>query len=145
MKQKYFARKIRNQFGEFDSEQEYEYYLFLLDRQKNGEIYGLRKQISIEIIQKRIVNVVKHLKTKDKIITRVDEHNAVYTCDFAYYDNTIKKYVMVEYKSPMTAKLADYILRRKLVKKVIDKHNKKKAFNQWVFLEVIMSKTKKKK
>lgn len=143
MKQKYFSHKIRNQFGEFDSKQEYEYYLLLLDRQKKGEIYGLRKQVSIEIIPKRVVNIVQHLKTKDKVVKRVDEHNAIYTCDFAYYDNMIGKYVMVEYKSPMTAKLPDYILRRKLVKRVIDKHNKKKAFNHWVFVEVIMGSKKK--
>lgn len=145
MKQKYFSHKTINQYGEFDSEQEYEYYLLLLDRQKKGEIYGLRKQVSIEIISNRIINVVKHLKTKDKIITRTDERNAVYTCDFAYYDNAIGKYVMVEYKSPMTAKLADYILRRKLAKKMIDKHNKKKALNHWVFVEIIMNGKKKKK
>lgn len=139
MRPKYFAKKITNQYGTFDSKQEYDYYLLLLDKQKKGEIYGLRKQVSIEIIPKRIVNVVKHLKTKDKVITHTDEHNAVYTCDFAYYDNAIKMYVMVEYKSTMTAKLSDYILRRKLIKRVIDKHNKKKAINQWVFVEVIMS------
>ncbi len=144
MKQKYFSKKVTNSYGTFDSTHEFQYYLFLLDRQKKGEIYGLRKQVSIEIIPKRIVNDIKHLKTKDKVIKRVDEHNAVYTCDFVYYDIAIGKYVMVEYKSPMTAKLPDYILRRKLVKKVIDKHNKKKAIKQWVFVEVIMGSRKNK-
>ena len=143
-KQKYFSRKVTNRYGTFDSSHEFQYYLSLLDRQKKGEIYGLRKQISIEIIPKRTVNAIKRLKTRDKVIKRVDEHNAVYTCDFAYYDNTIGKYVMLEYKSPMTASLSDYILRRKLVKQVIDKHNKKKALKQWVFIEVIMNSKKKK-
>ena len=144
MKQKYFSKKVTNSYGTFDSLHEFRHYLFLLDRQKKGEIYGLRKQVSIEIIPKRIVNVIKRLKTKDKLVTRVDEQKSVYTCDFAYYDNTLNKYVMVEFKSPMTAKLPDYILRRKLAKQVIDKHNKKKALKQWEFVEVIMNGKKKK-
>lgn len=143
MTQKYFSKKVTNKYGTFDSIHEFKYYLHLLDRQKNGEIYGLRKQVSIEIIPKRIVNVIKKLKTKDKTIVRVDEQNAVYTCDFVYYDNMIRKYVMVEFKSPMTAKLPDYILRRKLAKQVIDRHNRRKAFNQWVFVEVILNRKEK--
>lgn len=138
MKSKYLARKTINKYGTFDSSHEYQYYISLLDRQKKGEIYGLRKQVSIEIIPKRVVDDIKHLKTKDKAIKRVDEHNAVYTCDFAYYDNVIDKYVMLEFKSPITARLPDYILRRKLVKQVIDRHNKRKALKHWVFVEVIM-------
>ncbi len=144
MKQKYFSKKVMNIYGTFDSIHEFRHYLSLLDRQKKGEIYGLRKQVSIEIIPKRIVSVIKRLKTKDKVINRVDEQKAVYTCDFVYYDKAMGKYVMVEFKSSMTARLPDYILRRKLAKQVIDRHNKKKALNQWVFAEVIMNGKKKK-
>lgn len=144
MRPKYFAKKITNLHGTWDSKNEYLYYLHLLERQERGEIYGLRKQVSVEIVPKRVVEIVKRLKTKDKVVKRVDEQRAVYTCDFVYYDNGLHSYVMVEYKSPMTAKLPDYILRRKLIKQVIDRHNRCRGCSgRWAFAEVVMGKKNK--
>lgn len=142
MKQKYFSHKTRNQYGEFDSKQEYERYLYLLNRKNNKEIYGLRRQVRFQIIPKLIVSQIVKLKTKTKIVEKVDEKAAYYTCDFVYYDNITNYYVMEELKSIATKNLDhSYPLRRKLIKKKIELHNKKK--NNWIFNEVVYGKSKK--
>lgn len=133
MAQKYFAHKIKNVFGTFDSKQEYETFLQLRHQQDIGVISGLERQKEFEIIPKltKLVNV--QLKTKVKYVERVDEQAAHYTPDFCYWKDG--KYIIHEVKSKGTMLARDYPLRKKLIKHLIAKHNKKVGYEDWIFVE----------
>ncbi len=133
MKQKYFSHKIKNQYGEFDSKQEYETYLMLNHQQEIGVISGLERQKEFVIIPKLTKLVKVQLKTKVKYVERIDERAAHYTPDFCYWKDG--KYIIHEVKSKGTMLARDYPLRRKLIKQVINRHNKKVGFEEWIFVE----------
>ena len=118
----------------FDSKYELQRYLYLLDLQKQEKINGLRRQTPFLLIPKATKLVPKQLKTKVKYVERVVEMQSLYHNDFTYYEDG--KYICEEFKSQMTSKLADYILRRKLMVQKIYNHNRK-GRSQWVFREVI--------
>lgn len=118
----------------FDSKYELQRYLYLLDLQKQGKISQLRRQQKFILIKKIIKLVPKQLKTKVRWDKRVVELESVYHNDFTYIEDG--KYVSEEFKSSMTSKLADYILRRKLMVRKIYEHNAK-GRGQWVFREVV--------
>ena len=65
----------------------------------------------------------------------VVEQDAEYHCDFVYKENG--RIICEEFKSEETSKLADYILRRKLMIKKIYAHNERKGRTPWVFREFV--------
>ena len=87
MGSKYGARKVTIDGVTFDSKLESQRWLFLKEKEKDGVISDLRRQVEYEIIPKQVVQETVHLKTKDKIIERVVERKAVYTADFVYIKN----------------------------------------------------------
>ena len=131
---KYGSSKVEWQGMMFDSKYELQRYLYLLDLQKQEKINGLRRQTPFLLIPKATKLVPKQLKTKVKYVERVVEMQSLYHNDFTYYEDG--KYICEEFKSQMTSKLADYILRRKLMVQKIYNHNRK-GRSQWVFREVI--------
>lgn len=131
---KYGASKVEYKGMKFDSKYELQYYLYLLDLQKQGKINRLRRQTKFLLIPSTKKIVPKQLKTKVKYVERVVEMQALYHNDFTFIENG--KYVCCEFKSKMTSKLADYIIRRKLMVKKIYEHNKK-GHGQWIFREVV--------
>ena len=131
---KYYSHKIKFKGIEFDSKYEMEHYMNLLHQQRNGKISGLRLQKEFVIIPQLTKLVPEQLKTKVRYNKMVVEQDARYTCDFVYKENDT--YYMVEFKSEETAKLQDYILRRKLMMQKIYKHNYK-GRSKWVFREVV--------
>jgi hypothetical protein len=131
---KYGSSKVEFQGIVFDSKYERDRYLYLLDLQKQGKISGLRRQTPFLLIPKATKLFPKQLKTKVKYVERVVEIQSLYHNDFTYIEDG--KYICEEFKSAMTSKLADYILRRKLMVQKIYKHNKKNH-GQWVFREVV--------
>ena len=133
---KYGASKCSYDGIVFDSRYERDRYLLLLDRQKKGEIEGLRRQVAFVLVPKVTHMVPQQLKTKVKYVERVVEKEADYHCDFLYKEGD--KYVVEEFKSKMTATLTDYILRRKLMVRKIYEHNAK-GRSRWVFREVVYS------
>ena len=135
-KNKYGASKVTFMGETYDSQYERDRALYLKDLQRHGKISGLRRQVRFVIITKTTVVVPVQMKTKVKYVEKVVEQQADYHCDFLYKENG--KYVIEEFKSKMTAKLADYILRRKLMVKKVHEHNKK-GRSQWIFREVIYS------
>lgn len=139
---KYFAHKIKNEYGTFDSKQEYEAFLYLKHQEDIGVINGLERQKSFVIIPKLTKLVPVQLKTKMKYVERIEEREAVYTPDFCYWKDG--KYVIHEVKSDGTMLARDYPLRRKLIKQVIARHNKEVGFEEWVFVETGVAKKKKK-
>lgn len=131
---KYGSSKVEWQGMMFDSKYELQRYLYLLDLQKQGKISGLRRQTQFLLIPKATKLVPKQLKTKVKYVERCVELQSLYHNDFTYLEDG--KYISEEFKSAMTSKLADYILRRKMMVQKIYKHNKKER-SQWVFREVV--------
>ena len=131
---KYGSSKVEFQGIVFDSKYERDRYLYLLDQQKQGKISGLRRQTPFLLIPKATRLVPKQLKTKVKYVERVVEMQSLYHNDFTYIEDG--KYICEEFKSAMTSKLSDYILRRKLMVQKIYKHNSK-CRSQWVFREVV--------
>lgn len=135
MKNKFGARKIRNAYGEFDSKAEWNRYIELLDMQRKGLINGLQRQVKYEIIPAITKTVEKQLKTKTKYVERVDEKAAHYTCDFQYFKDGVL--VIEDAKSEATRREKDYVLRRKLMKHLIEEQNEMAGrevmrFNEWV-------------
>ena len=137
---KYGSSKVEFLGMVFDSRYEKDRYLYLLDLQKQGKISGLRRQTQFLLIPKATKLVPKQLKTKVKYVERCVELQSLYHNDFTYIENG--KYISEEFKSAMTSKLADYILRRKLMVQKIYEHNKK-GRSQWVFREVVYFNKKK--
>ena len=133
---KYFSKKIRNEHGEFDSKAEFERYLHLKHLEDIGVISYLKRQVKFEIIPKLVRKETIQLKTKDKEVERVEEKAAHYTADFCYLDHD-GKYIIEELKGSYTKNLADYILRRKLIKRMIFLHNEEVGFVDWEFKEVV--------
>lgn len=131
---KYNSRKVEYKGLFFDSTYERDRYIYLLSLQKQGQIYNLRRQTEFVLIPKVKKLVPKQLKTKVKYVEKVIELQSLYHNDFTYIEDG--KYICEEFKSVMTSKLADYILRRKLMVQKIYKHNRK-GRSQWVFREVV--------
>ena len=132
---KFGARKIKNAWGEFDSRAEWMRYVELLDMQKKGLISSLERQVKYEIIP--AIKVMKEvaLKTKTKLVERTDELAAHYTCDFQYMQDGVL--VIEDAKSRATRQEKDYVLRRKLMKHLIQEQNEVAGrevmrFNEWI-------------
>ena len=87
MRAKYGNNKIKNTFGVFDSELEWSRYLFLSNRQKEGEISGLRRQVEYLLIPAQYGTEIRHLKTKDKEVRVLLERPCSYIADFVYERN----------------------------------------------------------
>lgn len=131
---KYGSSKVDFMGITFDSRHERDRYIYLLQLQKDGKISGLRRQTKFLLIPKTTVIEPKQLKTKVKYIEKVVELQAMYHNDFTYIEDG--KYISEEFKSAMTCKLPEYVLRRKLMVRKIHQHNKREH-GQWVFREVV--------
>ena len=131
-----FKHKVTYKGIEFDSRDEMNRYIELCDMQGKGLISNLRRQYSFELIPRQSKMVVKHLKTKNKMVEKFLENAAIYTCDFMYMENGV--YVVEDTKSWFSRSQADdYPLRRKLMVQKIQSHNSK-GRGQWIFREYIV-------
>lgn len=101
MKNKYMAKKIKTDYGTFDSMKEYKHFKVLMLKQEKGEIYDLQRQVKFELIPSQKIN--------GKVVERAVTYNA----DFTYFDSDGKFHVE-DTKSPIT-KTRDYIIKRKLM------------------------------
>ena len=84
-----FKHKVIYKGKEFDSRDEMMRYIELCDLQRKGLISNLRRQYSFELIPRQSKMVVKHLKTKDKMVEKFLENPVIYTCDFMYLENGV--------------------------------------------------------
>ena len=87
MRPKYGNSKIKNAYGTFDSQLEYARFIFLSNRQKEGEISDLRRQVEYLLIPAQYGTEIKHLKTKDKEVRVLLERPCSYIADFVYERN----------------------------------------------------------
>lgn len=135
---KYYSKKVRCGGHTFDSKKEAERYLELLQMQKHGKIHGLKLQECFELLPKQTKTVEVRLKTKVKQVERVDEMAVNYHCDFFYHDSNSDKWIIEDVKSPATAKVRDYPLRRKLVKLMVRRMNEQVGYEAYEFRELIV-------
>lgn len=77
-----FKHKITYKGIEFDSRDEPLHVICATCRTRAPS--RLRRQYSLELIPRQSKMVVKHLKTKDKMVEKFLENPAIYTCDFAH-------------------------------------------------------------
>ena len=110
---KYFSKKIVVNGIKYDSKAEYSRYLELKANSEINELEAKKKFILLE-----------SFKGKDG----KTERGISYTCDFFYFDNKVSSYVVEDVKSKYTAKLKDYVIKRKLFKK---------RYPQYLFREVV--------
>ena len=82
--QKYKNKEIIIGGIKFDSTKEGKRYLVLKDYETQGVISDLRLQVKFELIPAIKEDYIKHLKTKDKVMTRTLQLPINYICDFAY-------------------------------------------------------------
>ena len=87
MRPKYGNSKIKNTYGTFDSQLEFARFVFLSNRQKEGEISGLRRQVEYLLIPAQYGTEIRHLKTKDKEVRVLLERPCSYIADFVYERN----------------------------------------------------------
>lgn len=132
---KYFSSKVKMYGMSFDSKTEASHYMKLKTRQENGEITNLQLQVEFEIIPKLVVDELKVLKTKTKLVHKVLERAAHYTADFVYEENG--KIIIEEVKSRGTMLARDYPLRRKLIRKKIVEMNNSLGVERYEFREII--------
>lgn len=74
----------------FDSKKERDRYIFLKDAESKGVISQLELQPTFELIPKITEQIVKHLKTKDKIEEKFIQHPITYTADFSYVKDDVR-------------------------------------------------------
>lgn len=134
---KYFSKKVEYKGIKFDSTKERDRFIVLQDMERRGEIKGLELQKYFELIPKQVRKETIQLKTKTKVVERVDEQAVGYHCDFFYFDCKNSTYVIEEVKSKMTMMVRDYPLRRKLVKLMIKKLNEQAGAELYVFNEIV--------
>lgn len=88
-RQKYGNRRVVYNGIEFDSVKEKDRYIVLKKAEDAGLISELQRQVAYELIPKVTENVIKRLKTKDKVIERFVQSSIVYICDFQYEKNGV--------------------------------------------------------
>ena len=87
MRPKYGNHKIKNAYGTYDSQLEFARFVFLSNRQKEGEISSLRRQVEYLLIPAQYGTETRHLKTKDKEVRVLLERPCSYIADFVYERN----------------------------------------------------------
>lgn len=81
---KYGNKKVEYKGQLFDSKREMQRYVVLKEAEEKGLISDLRTQVTFELIPAITEEYVEHLKTKDKIKTRVLQRAVTYKADFVY-------------------------------------------------------------
>ena len=112
---KYKNKKVIIDGIEFDSQKEGKFYLFLKQKEKDGEIDNLRRQVPYEVIPAVWEDEVRHLKTKDKIVRKCVQRATHYLADFVYTDTATGEDVVIDVKSDYTRRLSDYRLKKKMM------------------------------
>jgi hypothetical protein len=98
---KYRNKKVIIDGIKFDSNKEGNRYLELKQKEKLGEISNLRLQVKFELQPKYKIN--------EKAIRAIN-----YVCDFYYYDNKLKEWVVEDVKASESFRTDIYKLKKKL-------------------------------
>ena len=110
---KYLNKKTVVDGITFDSRKEAKYYLYLKEKEKEGEISNIRLQVPFEIVPAVYEDKVVHLKTKDKTVSRCVQRAVHYIADFVYTVNDTGEDEVVDVKGWRTE---GYILKKKMMR-----------------------------
>lgn len=99
---KYKNKKVEFQGIIFDSNTEKKRYEALLELEKQGDIENLEYH--------KVFRLLPSVRTSEELVQGVR-----YEADFYYFDRNLNNYVVEDVKSEMTKKLADYIIKKKLM------------------------------
>jgi hypothetical protein len=121
-------RRSRNKYGNvpvtvdgvrFDSKREYAIWKRLVKMEENGEISGLQRQVTFVLLPDIYEEYVIHLKTKDKVKTRVVQRAVTYTADFVY--NKGDEVFVCDVKASKKSAALDkaYTLRKKMMRALL--------------------------
>ena len=119
----------RNKYGnhqvtvdgiKYDSEDESRRHAFLKLLEKAGDISNLRYHVRFELIPQITREEIVHLKTKDKVVTRVEQTARYYEADFVYIVNKTGEEIVEDFKGFETelfrfkAALFFYLYKKKI-------------------------------
>lgn len=82
----------------YDSKNEYRRYCFLKLMEQAGEISNLRYHVIYELIPAITRDEVVHMKTKDKVVTKVVQRAVKYEADFVYINTATSEEVVEDFK-----------------------------------------------
>lgn len=107
---KYHAKSVVIDGIKFQSGKEGERFLYLRELEKRGEISNLRRQVRFELLPAAYKDVVKHLKTKDKVVRREFLKPVSYVADFVY-----EKDGQTVVEDTKGYKTKEYIIKKKMM------------------------------
>ncbi|MBQ0153934.1 MAG: DUF1064 domain-containing protein [Bacteroidales bacterium] len=113
---KYNNHKVSNSFGSFDSRKEFQRYAFLLSKQSEGAIHGLRRQVKFVLIPTQYRTETVQLKTKSKTRQVVAERECAYFADFVYFRGA--EQIVEDIKGVgggFSTATKDFVIKRKLM------------------------------
>lgn len=118
---KYKNTKVRVDGMVFDSKKEYQRWLFLKEKEKEGKIENLERQCPVELIPDIYEDVEVAMKTKTKVVKKKVQRAINYFCDFRYTRVLDGVVVYEDVKaSPSSASLDDcFLLKEKLFRYVM--------------------------
>lgn len=114
---KYHNTKCEWMGIKFDSKKELLRYQFLLSQEEAGLIRNIQRQVTFELVPTQYEDVVKHLKTRNKIVRQVLHRPITYTCDFTYEIVATGEYVVEDVKASKSFAALDkaFLLKEKLM------------------------------
>jgi hypothetical protein len=89
--------------------------LFLKDAEHKGIIKDLKLQVTFELVPAKKVEYVKHLKTKDKIVSVTLQRPITYTADFSFIRVSDGEYVVEDVKASKFLLTDKYVLKKKML------------------------------
>ena len=113
MKNKFNNHKIVFHGETYDSQLELARFLFLSNREKEGEITNLQRQVEYLLIPAQYGTEIKHLKTKDKEVRVLLERSCSYIADFVYERDG--KTIVEDCKGSKYIITADFKIKKKLM------------------------------
>lgn len=116
---KYRNQIVETSAGRFDSRKEYRYWLYYLQLQRQGEITGLQRQVSFQLIPDQYDEREVQLRTKSKTVRKLAEKGVRYVADYVFFDK-MGHYTVVDVKSDITRKNGVYRIKKKLMRYLYD-------------------------
>ena len=101
-KSKYHNEPVTVDGVRYDSKSEFRRWCFLKMLQQAGEISNLRYHVKYELVPIVEKDVVVHLKTKDKVVTKTIQQPRYYEADFVYVVNKTGEEVVEDFKGQET-------------------------------------------
>lgn len=101
-KSKYKNEPITVDGVRYDSKNEFRRHCYLKLLERAGEIKDLKYHVIFELIPQITREEIVHLKTKDKVVTRVEQQARLYEADFTYTVVTTGEEVVEDFKGDET-------------------------------------------